>query len=590
MRIKDRWRKTNVAWLFSFVSLIVIGPFLVVSADGDTKAGDVIDWFSMIIGLLGGLALFLFGMEQMSSAIKAVAGDQMKNLLAKLTTNRLAGAATGAGVTAVIQSSSVTTVLVVGFITAEVMTLSQAVGVIFGSNVGTTITAQIVAFKVTKYALLMIAIGFAALFISKDEKIQHYGEILMGLGLVFFGMSVMSGAMKPLRSYEPFLNLMKNMGGNPILGILISAIFTALVQSSSATTGIVIVMASENLISLPAGIALIFGSNVGTCVTALLASLGKPIEAIRAGLAHILFNMIGVLLWLGLIPFLAKGVERIATDIPRQIANAHTIFNLVNTIIFLPFSELMVRLIIWLIPDKSNSLTESEEDVLFSGYPDSDLIAMPSIALEQVRYEMKKMAETVKDMLNIIGPSIVNADADTINSLDSNLGAIRQYHLKIERYKSQIDQLLLQILRTNLTSEQSELVVRQLNILDRLEHISQIIDSNLVTLAEEKSKMGLSFSEQGQAELNDYHQHIVEFYNFTIKAFSAQDQVAAQAVIDEKPNLVNLENVYRNTHYDRLRRNIPESETTSQLHLDLIDYLHRINSQSAAIAAQIISN
>ena len=285
MRIKDRWWKTNVAWLFSFVSLIVIGPFLVVSADGATKAGDVIDWFSMIIGLLGGLALFLFGMEQMSSAIKAVAGDQMKNLLAKLTTNRLAGAATGAGVTAVIQSSSVTTVLVVGFITAEVMTLSQAVGVIFGSNVGTTITAQIVAFKVTKYALLMIAIGFAALFISKDEKVQHYGEILMGLGLVFFGMSVMSGAMKPLRSYEPFLNLMKNMGGNPILGILISAIFTALVQSSSATTGIVIVMASENLISLPAGIALIFGSNVGTCVTALLASLGKPIEAIRAGLA-----------------------------------------------------------------------------------------------------------------------------------------------------------------------------------------------------------------------------------------------------------------------------------------------------------------
>ncbi|MBP94442.1 NAD+ kinase [Candidatus Poribacteria bacterium] len=579
-----------MAWLFSFVSLIVIGPFLVVSADGAIKARDVIDWFSMIIGLLGGLALFLFGMEQMSSAIKAVAGDQMKNLLAKLTTNRLAGAATGAGVTAVIQSSSVTTVLVVGFITAEVMTLSQAVGVIFGSNVGTTITAQIVAFKVTKYALLMIAIGFAALFISKDEKIQHYGEILMGLGLVFFGMSVMSGAMKPLRSYEPFLNLMKNMGGNPILGILISAIFTALVQSSSATTGIVIVMASENLISLPAGIALIFGSNVGTCVTALLASLGKPIEAIRAGLAHILFNMIGVLLWLGLIPFLAKGVERIATDIPRQIANAHTIFNLVNTIIFLPFSELMVRLIIWLIPDKSNSLTESEEDVLFSGYPDSDLIAMPSIALEQVRYEMKKMAETVKDMLNIIGPSIVNADADTINSLDSNLGAIRQYHLKIERYKSQIDQLLLQILRTNLTSEQSELVVRQLNILDRLEHISQIIDSNLVTLAEEKSKMGVSFSEQGQTELNDYHQHIVEFYNFTIKAFSAQDQVAAQAVIDEKPNLVNLENVYRNTHYDRLRRNITESENTSQLHLDLIDYLHRINSQSAAIATQIISN
>ncbi|MCZ6679674.1 MAG: Na/Pi symporter, partial [Candidatus Poribacteria bacterium] len=198
----------------------------------------------MAMTLFGGLALFLFGMEQMADALKAVAGERLKFFLARLTTNRVTGAITGAVVTAIIQSSSVTTVLVVGFITAEVMSFSQAVGVIFGANIGTTITAQIVAFKVTKYALLIVAVGFGMLFVGNQERIKHYGAMIMGLGLVFFGMGVMSGAMNPLRSYQPFLDLMVRME-NPIFGILISALFTGLIQSSSATTGIIVVMASQ---------------------------------------------------------------------------------------------------------------------------------------------------------------------------------------------------------------------------------------------------------------------------------------------------------------------------------------------------------
>jgi len=242
--------------------------------------------------LFGGLALFLFGMEQMSDSLKAVAGEKMKTILSKLTTNRVSGALTGALVTAVIQSSSVTTVLVVGFISAGLMSMSQSIGVIMGANIGTTITAQIVAFKVTKYALLMISVGFTMLFFSQQHKIKQYGGMLMGLGLVFFGMGVMSEAMHPLRSYQPFLDLMVNMS-NPLLGILVAAAFTALVQSSSATTGIVIVMASQGFISLPAGIALAFGANIGTCVTALLAAIGKPREALRAAAVHVLFNVLG---------------------------------------------------------------------------------------------------------------------------------------------------------------------------------------------------------------------------------------------------------------------------------------------------------
>ncbi|HOG04168.1 MAG TPA: Na/Pi symporter, partial [Accumulibacter sp.] len=236
-------------------------------------------WGMMTVELLGGLAIFLFGMLQMEEGLKAVAGERMKGILAKLTVNRFMGVGTGALVTAVIQSSSVTTVLVVGFISAGLMTLSQSVGVIMGANIGTTITAQIVAFKITKAALGMIAVGFAMLFIARSDRTKHYGEMLMGLGMVFFGMHVMSEAMEPLRSYQPFLDLMKSMD-NPLVGVLIATAFTALIQSSSASTGIVIVMAGQGFISLQAGIALAFGANIGTCATALLAVIGKPREAV----------------------------------------------------------------------------------------------------------------------------------------------------------------------------------------------------------------------------------------------------------------------------------------------------------------------
>ncbi|NNG12325.1 MAG: Na/Pi cotransporter family protein, partial [Halobacteria archaeon] len=245
----------------SLAALAVLAVTPVFAASG---TGAEIDWFNMGMALFGGLALFLFGMEQMADSLKAAAGERMKVILAKLTTNRFMGAATGAFVTAVIQSSSVTTVLVVGFITAGLMSMAQSIGIIMGANVGTTITAQIIAFKVTKFALVMVAIGFSMLFFSKQEKIKQYGGMLMGLGLVFFGMSVMSDAMKPLRSFQPFLDLMTSME-NPLIGILVAAAFTGLIQSSSATTGIVIVMATQGFITLEAGIALAFGANIGTC-------------------------------------------------------------------------------------------------------------------------------------------------------------------------------------------------------------------------------------------------------------------------------------------------------------------------------------
>ena len=240
---------------------------------GTETAPHVLEIGAIAMGLFGGLALFLFGMEQMTDALKAVAGGGMKKLLARLTTNRFKAAFAGAFVTAVIQSSSVTTVLVVGFISAGLLSLTQSIGIILGADIGTTITAQIIAFKITRYALVLVAIGFGLMFLAKQEKLRQYGTMLMGLGLIFFGMELMSQATHPLRSYQPFINLMRRMG-NPLTGILIGTVFTSLVQSSSATIGVIIVLAGQGFITLEAGIALAFGANIGTCIKNSLRSSG----------------------------------------------------------------------------------------------------------------------------------------------------------------------------------------------------------------------------------------------------------------------------------------------------------------------------
>ena len=298
---------------------LIIGLILVLfahTAIAEEAASQDIDWFYLVMALLGGLAMFLYGMEQMSDGLQSAAGDKLKDVLAGLTRNRFLGAVTGAFVTAVLNSSSVTTVLVVGFISAGFMTLTQSVGIIMGANIGSTFTAQIVAFNVTQYALLLVALGFFMLFTAKTERIRHFGSMIMGLGLIFYGMGVMGEAMNPMRTYEPFLELMVKME-NPLLGILVGAVFTGLVQSSAATTGIAIVMAAEGLISLPAGIALSFGANIGTCVTAILAAIGKPAEAVRAAVVHISFNIAGVVLWLMFIPQLAEFVAYISPSAPE---------------------------------------------------------------------------------------------------------------------------------------------------------------------------------------------------------------------------------------------------------------------------------
>jgi len=556
-----------------------------------------LELFAMGMGVVGGLALFLFGMGQMAGALKAIAGERLKGILARLTTNRIAGVLTGALVTGIIQSSSVTTVLTVGFITAGVLSLSQAVGIIFGSNIGTTLTAQIIAFKITHYSLLMVAAGFGMLFIGKQDKVKQYGTMIMGLGLVFFGMEQMSTVMKPLRTYPPFLELMVRME-SPLLGIAVAAVFTALVQSSSATTGIVIAMASQGLITLPAGIALIFGANIGTCVTALLASLGKPREAARAGLVHVLFNVLGVVICVAFIDYLAQlvawlspaasdlsGTDRLAAEVPRQIANAHTIFNVANTLIFLPLAGQFARLAEYLVPDR----VEAEQVEGAVGVEstllnlDPSLLMVPSLALEQARGAVGYMASVVRSMLVDIMPAFFEDDAAAAED-------IQQRESQVDALDEQITAYLIRATRRYLTREQSEENVHLLNVTDELEHIGDLIEKNLVALLHKKIHGSIVFSKEGREEIVDYHRRVLESFDLAMQAFERRDAEQAQAVVAAKPELVALEHTYRMTHYRRLSRELKESEESSPIHLDLIDYLRRIDSYAEAIARTVLES
>jgi phosphate:Na+ symporter len=557
-------------------AVVIAGFAAPVLAAAEENGG--LDWGIMAMQLFGGLALFLFGMEQMSDSLKAVAGERMKLILEKLTTNRFMGAITGAFVTAVIQSSSVTTVLVVGFITAGLLSLAQSIGVIMGANIGTTITAQIVAFKITKAALLMIGVGFFMLFSSKNERIKQYGGILMGLGLVFFGMSVMSDAMKPLRTYQPFLDLMISME-NPMIGILVAALFTGLIQSSSATTAIVIVMASQGFITLPAGIALAFGANIGTCVTALLASIGKPREAVRAAVVHIMFNVAGVLIWLPFISVLADfvtsispaypdlaGSERMAAETPRQIANAHTIFNISNTLIFIWFTTQIARLVEKLVPDRP--LAE-EGIIVRAKYLDEELLATPSLALDRVRLEMLHMGETVSEMLRMIVPAIVKGNRDRLTE-------IARMDDQVDILYSNVVEYLGKISKQQLTDQQTEEFLRLMEAAGDLENIGDIVETNLVVLGNERIDQGVSISDPTQEVLSGFQKAIIKSVESAIQAVSQRSEIAAQTVIAMKDEINRMANSAAVHQAQRLVAKEPNRIPAYTIEIDIIEKQKRI--------------
>lgn len=549
---------------------------------------NALDTLQIIIGLAGGLALFLFGMEQMTDALKLVAGGGMKRLLARLTTNRFKAAFAGATVTAVIQSSSVTTVLVVGFISAGLMSLSQSIGVIMGANIGTTITAQIIAFKITKYALVLVAVGFGMLFISKKERVKQYGAMLMGLGLIFFGMELMSAATRPLRSYQPFIDLMQQME-HPFLAILISAAFTGLVQSSSATTGVIIVLASQGFITLEAGIALAFGANIGTCITALLAAIGKPREAVQAAVVHVIFNVAGVLIWLGLIDQLAWVVQeispkaahltdtaRLAAETPRQIANAHTLFNVVNTLIFIGLTTPMAKLVQRIVPQRA----PKDQLAIQPRYLDAILLETPALALDRVRMELRRLGERVYDMVGKALPIAIRGSKEELSTLAKRDDEVDALHEAIVTYLGQLSQ-------QNLQQDQSKQLYDYMAAANNIENIGDMIENNIVAAGLERLRNNIQISDSTEEVLSELHQQVCWAVQLTLQALDASDVHMASQVIAAKTTINRLATEAESHLALRLTAEDSDRLALYRIETEIIEYLKRVYYFAKRIAKDI---
>ena len=571
---------------------LIIGLILVLfthSAIAEEAVSQEVDWFYLVMALFGGLAMFLYGMEQMSDGLQSAAGDKLKDVLAGLTKNRFMGAITGAFVTAVLNSSSVTTVLVVGFISAGFMTLTQSVGVIMGANIGSTFTAQIVAFNVTQYALLLVAAGFFMLFTAKTERIRHYGSMIMGLGLIFYGMGVMGDAMNPMRTYEPFLELMVKME-NPLLGILVGAVFTGLVQSSAATTGIAIVMATEGLISLPAGIALSFGANIGTCVTAILAAIGKPAEAVRAAVVHIAFNIAGVLLWMMFIPQLAEfiatispsavdlaGKEKMAAEVPRQIANAHTVFNVANTLIFIWITPLFAKLAVFLVPDKP----VEEKVIVKPKYLNKELLEVPAIALENVRFEIGHMGEIASDMLTTLWIAFQTRNRGTVDDvvkMDDKVDVLSELILE---YMSAIQQ-------EELTDESSHTLKSLMSATINIESLADVIESELSEICKKFIDQDLQVSDETLALIVKLAQTVNEAFDKLVVAIKNNDEAIASEVIALKEKIQHSVDDILKNQASRISIQTSKHLLLLRLELELVDHLRRIYTLTKRIAKEFI--
>lgn len=525
---------------------------------------------TVTIGLLGGLALFLYGMEKMTASLKLLAGDGMKNLLQRMTSNRFKSVITGAAVTAIIQSSSVTTVLVVGFISAGLLSLSQSIGIIMGASIGTTITAQIIAFKVTHYSLVLVAAGFALSTVPKSATWRHWGSMIFGLGLVFFGMELMKEATSPLRAYEPFIDAMRNLD-HPAVGVLFSALFTALVQSSSATTGIIIVLASQGFLTLEAAIALVLGANIGTCVTAMLAAIGKPREAVRAAMVHVLFNTAGVLVWIGLIDQLAAVVLLISPSaagltgaMPRQVANAHTVFNVANTVIFIGFTPWIARFVEWMVPDRR--LSEPTAD---RRYLDDLLMQTPALALDLVRMELARLGSVTLEMVRASIQPVLEGGREDLEKL-------RKMDEKVDRLHAALVTYLGRLSLESLTEAQSHMLSRRLSTANYFENLGDMVETNMVDAGQARLDGNVEISPATQDLLRALHAKVEQSVKKATEAVASQDTAVVQEVIAAKKEIKGLADEVHQHLAARLAAPAPHRLTAFRTESELVEALERI--------------
>ena len=510
----------------------------------------------IVFGLLGGLAVFIYGMNLMSESLQKAAGEKMKSILALLTKNRIMGVIAGALVTAVLQSSSATTVMAIGFVSAGLMSLPQAISIIFGANIGTTMTAQIIAFKITDYIYAFIFIGFILTFVCKSERIKSIGQTIFAFGLLFLGIETMGDVMKPLASSPVFTDLIGKVSGIPVLGLLLGTAMTLVVQSSSATIAVLQNFAAQpgadgvtSILGLVGAIPILLGDNIGTTITALLASLGQSRDAKRTAIAHTIFNLSGSLVFIWFVKPYAALIQALSPKGPevevisRQIANAHTLFNLTMTVVWVCLLGLMVKIVMWLIPDAK----DAKVNPLQPAFLDKKVIGQPTVALKLVAKEVLHCSGMVKNMLKDLAGLSKSEDPALV-------GKIKEQGQTLHSLMEAINDYLAELFSAGVLTElQATQTAKLMHVCGDVERMGELT-SDLTDVIAGKIELKYSFSEEAMEDLRKSLNQISKMYGDAMRALEQGEPEEPEKLIRRREKVMDLDINMRKAHMDRVNK------------------------------------
>ncbi|EKD84472.1 MAG: hypothetical protein ACD_39C00027G0001 [uncultured bacterium] len=538
----------------------------------------------LVFGLLGGLGMFLFGMNLGADGLQKIAGKKMKSILGTFTNNRYMGVLTGILVTIVTQSSSATTVMLVGFVNASLMTISQTLSVIFGANIGTTVTVQLIAFEISHFALFMIGLGFLLKF-SRNKTVVYAGDIVMGFGFIFYGMKIMSVAMSPLRSFPAFREMLLSFSNYPLSAILGSMLFTAVIQSSGATIGLVVVFASQGLITLHASIPLILGAHTGTCITGWIAAIGASAAAKKTALLNVIYNLIGTIIFL---PFLYDHFRfsdlvvwctaPFSNSLAREVANAHMISAILKMLVMFPFYDQIIKITHMLIPEETH---EEAARSVKTKYLSESLLKSPELALGNVAREILRMAGHVEFMMEKVPEMISYGREETIQEVSFREDKVDSAQYEITKYLSTLSE-------ESLTEDQTLVMMRYMSIINELEGQADLIHKIIVPFARAKAREEIRFSEEGFRELLGMFDRSNENFKLIINAFATHNTEQADRVMKSERTFEVLIKRLRTAHMRRVFQHKVQSIETSTLHMDLLQCFKRINMHSIEMSKAMI--
>ena len=546
----------------------------------------------VVFGLIGGLALFLFGMNSMSDALQKAAGEKMKKILGFLTRNPIMGALAGALVTAVLQSSSATTVMVIGFVSAGLMSLPQAISVIFGANIGTTMTAQLMAFKISNYIYPIIFIGFMLNFVGKKEKVKNIGMVIFSFGLLFEGIEIMGEVMKPLAGSPVFVDLMGKVSSVPVLGVVLGAVMTLVVQSSSATIAVLQNFASQagpdgvsSVIGLTGAIPILLGDNIGTTITALLASIGQSKNAKRTAIAHSIFNISGSCVFIFLIPWFAKFVQFISPKgnevdvISRQIANAHTTFNIVCTLVWLPLIPLMVKIVTTIIRGDD----KVQKTAFEPKYLDMKVVEQPAAAMVLVSKELNRLSELAETLLTGLKASLTaDKTSETYLHFKENLEIVQHLQESVSDYITRL------FSSGNLTEQQSEYTAGLLFINNCIQRIAERC-GDVDKICMQISDSGKVLTKEASAEMENCIDVTSQLLDKAMEAVRHGDSSAAESVFKNKKKMQKAEKKFNKAHLNRVKNNLCDASMTGYFS-GIIYNIDRMADNCVGIAEEACDN